>query len=165
MVQFLLKLLLKHRNLAAYHDFHWFLVALQNCWQPNLIHVKESESGIGVGVGNFGKVGVGVGNFTSSSATRVYGRLKTIPTICFGNHFFERAGLIFHRCMFGQSTLYFRSRLMVSLQHQLQHFLHHLLVEQSKCLYCKACFYCFISNTAETLQSNVNIFRNKLVAW
>jgi len=38
MVQFLLKLLLKQRILAMYHDFHWLLVA-QKLLTTNFIHI------------------------------------------------------------------------------------------------------------------------------
>jgi len=57
--QFLLKLLLKQRLLAVYHDLHWLLVATK------LLEAKlHSRSRT---VGNFGKVRVG--RFTSDSAT------------------------------------------------------------------------------------------------
>ena len=41
MVQFLLKFLWKLRILAVYHDFSSLLYWLQNCWQPNFIHVMR----------------------------------------------------------------------------------------------------------------------------
>jgi len=61
MVQFLLKLLLKQRFLAVYHDFHWF-------WQLNFIPFMSKRRSRkfwkgrrGAGVGNFGKSESGVG--------------------------------------------------------------------------------------------------------
>ena len=70
MVQFLMKLLLKQRIQAVYHDFHWLLLATKLFTAKlHSLYVKGSESGVGI----FGKVeiGVGVGHFTSDSATPV----------------------------------------------------------------------------------------------
>jgi len=66
MVQFLLVLLLKQIILAVYHDFHWLLAATKLlATKRQSRFVKESESGVGVGFRNFGKIDVGVGHFTS----------------------------------------------------------------------------------------------------
>jgi len=52
MVQFLLKLLLKQRILAVYHDFYWLLVATKLLSAKlHSVYVMESR------VGNFGKIG------------------------------------------------------------------------------------------------------------
>jgi len=68
MVQFLLEVLLKQIILVAYHDFHWLLVAAKLLTvKLRSRYIKGSESGVGDGVGNFGKVGVG--DFTSDSTT------------------------------------------------------------------------------------------------
>jgi len=73
MVQFLLKLLLKQKILAVYHDFHWLLVAVKLLTAKlNSRYVNES----GVAVGNFGKVRVGVGHFTTDFTAL----LSAIPT-------------------------------------------------------------------------------------
>jgi len=92
MVQFLMKLLLKQRILAVYHDFHWVLVAIIFLTAKLYsLYVKESESGreseilekskAGVGVRSLGKVGVRVevGHFTSDSATLL--KRFTVPCI------------------------------------------------------------------------------------
>ena len=52
MVQFLMKLLLKQRILAVYHDFHGELFAKKFFWQPNFIHLTPWRLG---GFGDFRK--------------------------------------------------------------------------------------------------------------
>ena len=66
-VEIILKLWLKQRIRAVYHDFHRLLVA-KNCWQPNSFTLSKGV-GFSLGVGNFGKVGVG--HFTFDHANLV----------------------------------------------------------------------------------------------
>jgi len=62
---FVLKILLKQRIVALYHDFHWLLGATK---KPSFINFRLRSLGR---VGNFGKVGVGVRHCTLDSTNLV----------------------------------------------------------------------------------------------
>jgi len=65
-----LKLLLKQKLLAVYHDFYCLLIVTK--LSTAKLHSRYVQGvGSGVGVGNFGKVGVGigVGHFNCDSTT------------------------------------------------------------------------------------------------